>query len=206
MAAAQPAAHLPPLSDIGQRVRPVAGAAEQLLPVAPVLVPAISRLRRGITVSVRGSTSIALLLAAGPSSAGLWVALVGLPAVGVMAAAEAGIDLERLALIDVAARDVRGGCGGGHRRGRRRAGRRWDPHGRCPTVGRPRPNAAPCWWRSTGRNGPISASARSVDVVGTGRRSWPSHQPAGCRHRWRPRGWRTRPDSRPDVVTMTWSR
>lgn len=96
----------PALLNDAQRVRPVAGANEQLLPVAKVLTPAIPRLRRGITVSVRGSTSLALLLAAGPSSAGLWVAVVGLPAVGVVAAAEAGIVLERLALVDVAARDV----------------------------------------------------------------------------------------------------
>ena len=42
---------------------------------------------------------LALALAAGPSEAGSWVAVVGMPDLGLVAAAEAGINLERFALV-----------------------------------------------------------------------------------------------------------
>jgi hypothetical protein len=48
---------------------------------------------------VAESTSLALQLVAAPSVAGSWVAAVGLPALGALAAAEAGVVLERLALV-----------------------------------------------------------------------------------------------------------
>jgi hypothetical protein len=48
---------------------------------------------------VSGSTSLALALAAGPSGAGSWCAVVGAPALGLVAAAEMGIALERFPLI-----------------------------------------------------------------------------------------------------------
>jgi hypothetical protein len=47
-----------------------------------------------------GATSLALAMAAGPTGAGSWVALVGLPALGLAAAAELGLALERVAVID----------------------------------------------------------------------------------------------------------
>lgn len=47
-----------------------------------------------------GATSLALAMAAGPTEAGSWVALVGLPALGLAAAAELGLALERVAVID----------------------------------------------------------------------------------------------------------
>jgi len=50
-------------------------------------------------VSVTGSTSLILALMAEASRAGSWVAMVGMPQVGVVAAARRGIDLARLALI-----------------------------------------------------------------------------------------------------------
>jgi hypothetical protein len=56
-------------------------------------------LRRGSTVSVVGSTSVALQLVAAASAAGSWVAAVGVPALGAVAAAETGMVLERLALV-----------------------------------------------------------------------------------------------------------
>jgi len=56
-------------------------------------------LRRGSTVAVEGATSLALALLAGPSQAGSWCAVVGAPELGLQAAAEFGIVLERLALI-----------------------------------------------------------------------------------------------------------
>lgn len=89
------------LEDLAQRTRPVTLAGEQLLPVPRALEPLLSDrgLRRGGTVAVDGSLALALALVAGASAAGSWVVAVGLPDLGVVAAAEAGIVLERLALV-----------------------------------------------------------------------------------------------------------
>ncbi|WP_024288611.1 hypothetical protein [Cellulomonas sp. KRMCY2] len=76
-------------------------AAERLLPVpAPLarLLPA-GALARGSTVVVAGSTSLALALLSQASAAGSWVALVGLPGVGVLAAHQLGLDLDRVVLV-----------------------------------------------------------------------------------------------------------
>jgi hypothetical protein len=73
------------------RVLPVVGPLQSLLPDGG--------LRRGSTVSVIGSTSLALQLAAASSVAGSWTAAVGIPALGAVAASEAGVVLERLALV-----------------------------------------------------------------------------------------------------------
>src|SRR4029453_14259220 len=71
-------------------------ADERLLPVVPVLQPLLPGhgLRRGTTVAVAGSAALALALVAGASAAGSWVAAVGLPDLGIVAAAEAGVALE----------------------------------------------------------------------------------------------------------------
>ena len=76
-------------------------AEERLLPVVPALEPLLPGrgLRRGTTVTVTRSAALALALVAGASAAGSWVAAVGLPDLGIVAAAETGIDLERLALV-----------------------------------------------------------------------------------------------------------
>jgi hypothetical protein len=76
-------------------------AGERLLPVVPALQPLLPGrgLRRGSTVTVNRSAALALALVAGASAAGSWVAAVGLPDLGMVAAAEVGIDLERLALV-----------------------------------------------------------------------------------------------------------
>ena len=76
-------------------------ASERLLPVLPALRPLLpgQGLRRGTTVAVARSAALALALVAGASAAGSWVAAVGLPDLGIVAAAETGIDLERLALV-----------------------------------------------------------------------------------------------------------
>ena len=89
------------LEDLAQRVRPVTLAGEQFLPVPHALEPLLPDrgLRRGGTVAVDGSLALALALVAGASAAGSWVVAVGLPDLGVVAAAEAGIVLERLALV-----------------------------------------------------------------------------------------------------------
>jgi hypothetical protein len=56
-------------------------------------------LRRGTAVAVEGSTSLLLALVARASQEGSWTAIVGMPEVGVVAAATRGIDLARLALV-----------------------------------------------------------------------------------------------------------
>jgi hypothetical protein len=95
---------LPP--EVGERVRPVTLSKDQTLPVLPTLATLLpGGLRRGSAVAVAaergvgGSTSLALALASGPSAAGSWVAAVGLPTLGLVAAAELGIALDRFALV-----------------------------------------------------------------------------------------------------------
>jgi hypothetical protein len=72
-----------------------------MLPVHPSLVrlfPA-GGLRRGGTVAVRGSTSLLFALLARATETGSWAALVGMPDLGLRAAAELGVVVERLALV-----------------------------------------------------------------------------------------------------------
>lgn len=53
-----------------------------------------------ITASRRGATSLLWRLLAGPTRAGAWCALVGMPRVYPLAATAAGVDLDRVALVD----------------------------------------------------------------------------------------------------------
>ncbi len=70
------------------------------LPLASALAPLLPRgLRRGQVVSVEGSTSLLLALAAQASNEGSWMSIVGMPQVGVLAASQRGVDLSRLALV-----------------------------------------------------------------------------------------------------------
>lgn len=71
------------------------------LPTAPELARLLpgGALQAGGSYSVLGSTSLAMSLMAGPSAAGTWCAVIGVPTFGVEAAAAAGIDLERLVLV-----------------------------------------------------------------------------------------------------------
>ncbi|KDN18248.1 hypothetical protein [Amycolatopsis rifamycinica] len=73
------------------RVLPVALALAGLLPGAG--------LRRGSTVAVHGGTSLLLALLAAATASGSWAAVVGMPSLGVAAAAEYGVDVTRLALV-----------------------------------------------------------------------------------------------------------
>ncbi len=71
------------------------------LPLTPALAglfPA-GGLRRGSTVSIAGSTSLVLALLAEATRAGSWAAVAGLPDLGLAAAAELGVDLDRIALV-----------------------------------------------------------------------------------------------------------
>jgi hypothetical protein len=82
---------------------PLSGLARPALPPLPVL-PGLSGvlpdgLRRGSTIAVTSSVSLLLAVLAGPSARGAWTALVGMPAISAEAADEAGVNLERLAVI-----------------------------------------------------------------------------------------------------------
>jgi hypothetical protein len=100
----------PPVEPPGQEQRlvaPVDLARTRRLPVLPALAPLLpgGGLQRGTTVAVGtqdglpGATSLALALAAGASQAGSWVAAVGLGALGLVAATELGVALDRLVLV-----------------------------------------------------------------------------------------------------------
>jgi hypothetical protein len=86
---------------LARRVQPTTLAADQLLPVLPPLAPLLPHggLRRGGVVTVSGSLRLALALAAGVTQGNLWAAFAGIPELGVVAAAETGVALQRLALI-----------------------------------------------------------------------------------------------------------
>lgn len=74
------------------------------MPVLPVLAGLFpdGGLRRGsvVTVTGPGATLLALAVAAGPSSVGSWIAILGDPGLGLVAAAESGIALERVLVVD----------------------------------------------------------------------------------------------------------
>ena len=83
---------------------PEPGTDGRWLPVAEPLAGVLPAggLRRGSTVAVAaglGSTSLLLALLARASSSGAWAGVIGRPELGLVAAAEAGIALERLALV-----------------------------------------------------------------------------------------------------------
>lgn len=77
------------------------GAAGRVLPVRAELAELLPQrgLRRGSTVVVRGSTSVLLALLAAATEAGSWAAVVGMPELGLLAAAELGVVVRRLALV-----------------------------------------------------------------------------------------------------------
>jgi hypothetical protein len=94
------------LAELARRVRPVSLAGENRLEVLPALSGLIpgGGLRRGSTISVAsgpagGATSLALALLARATVEGSWCAVVGLSDLGLMTAAELGVDLSRLALV-----------------------------------------------------------------------------------------------------------
>jgi hypothetical protein len=86
------------------RSRPVTTADARLLQVPGALGGCFPEgaIRRGSTLviqSTSGGVSLALALAAAITAEELWVAAVGLPTLGLLAAAELGVKLERLALV-----------------------------------------------------------------------------------------------------------
>src|SRR5690606_26100282 len=87
------------------RVVPGPEQGARVLPVHPYLAPLLpdGGLRAGSTVVVRGSTSLLLALLAEASRDGAWTVLVGYPAAGIAAAADAGCDLERTLVVPLPA-------------------------------------------------------------------------------------------------------
>ena len=88
-------------AELVERAAPVSLAGEQRLPVLGPLEPLLPErgLRRGSVVAVDGSSALALALAAAASIQGSWCGAVGRPALGLVAAAELGIVLERFPLV-----------------------------------------------------------------------------------------------------------
>ena len=88
------AAAVTPTTFARQRTWPVVGPLAPLFPEGALV--------RGRAVACRGvaATSLALALAAEATTAGAWLAVVDVPWLGVEAAAELGIPLERLVRVD----------------------------------------------------------------------------------------------------------
>jgi hypothetical protein len=76
-------------------------ASERTLPVHQSLIELLPALQRGSTIACggRAGVSLALALAAAPSQEGAWVGVAGLPELGVRAAADMGVALQRLVLV-----------------------------------------------------------------------------------------------------------
>jgi hypothetical protein len=85
-----PLTRLAPVTEPVIPALPVCAALESVLP---------DGLRRGSTVTVAGSVSLALAVLAAASADGAWCALVGMPAVSAEAARDLGIELSRLPLV-----------------------------------------------------------------------------------------------------------
>jgi hypothetical protein len=72
---------------------------EAVLPVLPALQGLLPGLKRGSVVATGPWSLLCLALAAGALAAGAWCAVVGLPQLGVAAAADVGLDPDRMLLI-----------------------------------------------------------------------------------------------------------
>jgi len=92
--------------DLQQRVRQVqdarpgstSGQGLETLPAVAEMLPG-GALRSGTAYAVQGSTTLAMAMMAGPSAAGSWCGVVGIPTFGAEAAASTGIDLSRTILV-----------------------------------------------------------------------------------------------------------
>lgn len=71
------------------------------LPTVPVLASILpgGGIRAGSAYSVSNSTTLAMTLLAGPSGAGAWCSVIGMPTFSVEAAASLGIALDKLVLV-----------------------------------------------------------------------------------------------------------
>ena len=98
-----PSPDLEALRQLGERVRPLTAAGERTLAVPPALAGIFPQggLQRGSIVATGGlaATSLALALAGPTTASGAWMAVVGLPDLGLLAASELGVALERTLLV-----------------------------------------------------------------------------------------------------------
>jgi len=89
--------------ELRQRIRSMQATTldSRLLPTHSALAPLLpgGGLKQGAAYSVDGSSALLMALLAGPSRAGAWCGVVGVPEFGIEAAAGFGIELERLVLI-----------------------------------------------------------------------------------------------------------
>ena len=89
---------------LAEMIRPTALAADRTLPVHPALAPLFARgaLQRGSVVRLcgPGATSLTLALVAQASSEGAWVGFVGTDDLGWSAAADLGVDLGRVLVVE----------------------------------------------------------------------------------------------------------
>lgn len=97
------------LAALGERVAPVSLARERTLPLPPDLTAFFPEggLVRGRSLRCTGAsaTSLALSLVAPAIAAGCWLALVDLPTIGLDAAGEYGVPLQRIVHIDTLTED-----------------------------------------------------------------------------------------------------
>ena len=188
--------------DLAAAVAPTTLARQRTLPVADPLRPLLPEggLVRGRVVACRGvaATSLTLALAAEATRAGAWLAVVDVPWLGVEAAAELGVPLERLVRIEPGAdRWTLRGVGRSRGRRARRVRARRHPGAAAGqrrraapgAVAGPGPRGACCWpsatparsrptwrWRRRRRCGRASSDGaghlrgRRVTVVSSGRR------------------------------------
>lgn len=100
---AGPAVGIVDIAALGERVRPPALAGHQVLPVQEAMAGLFpwGGLQRGTTVAVVGCapTSLALALISATSAQGSWTAAVEMPSLGLAAAAELGVVLDRTVLV-----------------------------------------------------------------------------------------------------------
>jgi hypothetical protein len=88
-----------PAATLGERLdapggRPPFSVVEPLAPLLPS-----GGLRRGSVIAVHGSLSLLLALLAAATAQGAWAAVIGVGDLGMLAAAEAGVVVRRLALV-----------------------------------------------------------------------------------------------------------
>lgn len=76
-------------------------AVDRIVPVREDIATVLpwQGLRRGSTVAVRGSSSLLIALLAAATADGSWAAVIGLPSLGLLAARESGVAVDRLALV-----------------------------------------------------------------------------------------------------------
>ncbi|WP_285475868.1 hypothetical protein [Amycolatopsis sp. NBRC 101858] len=101
MAVPEALAGLTAIPGVGTAAQLSPGSSAELLTVLPPLARLLpdGGLRRGTTIAVGGATSLVLALLAAATRDGSWAAVTALPELGLAAAAELGVDLERLALV-----------------------------------------------------------------------------------------------------------